>query len=66
MPLYTVEEAARVLGVTPVTVAAWIKQGKLRASKLGRNTMRVSADDIMEMYDRNATRPKTPEQIKEE
>lgn len=66
MPLYTVEEAARVLGVTPVTVAAWIKQGKLRASKLGRNTMRVSADDIMEMYDRNATRPKAPEQIKEE
>lgn len=65
MPLYTVREAAEVLGVTPDTVAAWIKSGKLRASKLGRNTMRISSDDIMELYDRNATRTKTPAESKE-
>ena len=65
MPLYTVQEASEVLGVTPDTVAAWIKSGKLRASKLVRNTVRISSDDIMELYDSRATRVKTPSESKE-
>lgn len=34
---YTTREAADILGVTPNTVTKWIKEGKLSASKPGRD-----------------------------
>ena len=59
MPLYKIEEAADLLKVTPETVTKWIKQGRLRASKLsGEKTLRISDGDIMAFYDANATREK--------
>lgn len=33
---YTIPEVAQVLRVTPQTVRAWIKQGKLKAQRIGR------------------------------
>lgn len=38
-------ELARILKVTPVTVFRWIKQGKIKAHKMGKN-YRVFARDI--------------------
>jgi excisionase family DNA binding protein len=33
---YTIQETARALKVTPQTVRAWIKQGRLRSQRIGR------------------------------
>lgn len=33
---YTIPEAAEVLNVTPQTVRAYIKQGKLKGKRIGR------------------------------
>lgn len=34
--LFTVTEAADTLGITPQTVRAYIKQGKLKGQRIGR------------------------------
>ena len=33
---YTVPETATALRVTPQTIRAWIKQGKIRSQRIGR------------------------------
>ena len=33
---YTVTETAKALGITPQTVRAYIKQGRLRGKRIGR------------------------------
>lgn len=33
---YTLQETAQALNVTPQTVRAWIKQGRLKAQRIGR------------------------------
>ena len=33
---YTIPETAKALRVTPQTVRAWIKQGKLQGQRIGR------------------------------
>jgi len=38
--LYSVEQAAQKLGgVSPWTIQAWLSQGRLRRTKVGRRTM---------------------------
>jgi len=36
---YTVLETAEALHVTPQTVRAWIKQGKIKGQRIGRPTL---------------------------
>jgi excisionase family DNA binding protein len=33
---YTIPETAEALRVTPQTIRAWIKQGKIRSQRIGR------------------------------
>jgi excisionase family DNA binding protein len=33
---YTISETAQALRVTPQTIRAWIKQGKLKGQRIGR------------------------------
>ena len=33
---YTIPETAEVLQVTPQTIRAWIKQGRMKAQRIGR------------------------------
>ena len=33
---YTIPETAEALNVTPQTIRAWIKQGKLKSQRIGR------------------------------
>ena len=33
---YTIPETATALGVTPQTIRAWIKQGKIKSQRIGR------------------------------
>lgn len=49
-PLYSITEAAERLGVSPATIATWIRMGIARASRqdeIGRN--RYTEADLVEM-----------------
>lgn len=34
--LYSIEEAAGVMGISPITLGKWLRAGKVRGVKLGR------------------------------
>lgn len=55
-PLLTVDETAEMLRVQPATVRGWIRSGKLRASKFGRE-WRVMPGDLEHFINQNANRP---------
>jgi excisionase family DNA binding protein len=44
-PVYTVEEFAQIMGVKPLTVRRWIKNGEIQVIRLGR-TVRISKDEL--------------------
>ncbi len=45
--LYSPEEAATYLGVHVQTIRAWIRTGRLRASRLaGQRALRIRASDL--------------------
>jgi len=52
MKFYTVQEIAKALNVTPQTVRAWIKQGKLKSQRIGRPVL-VKESSLMEFLDAN-------------
>ena len=43
--LFTVEQAASVIGLSAWTIRAWIAQGRLRSLKLGKRRM-VPAEEV--------------------
>ena len=43
---YNVSEAARVLGVSRMTISRWIRSGRLPAARLGHRTVRIRHDDL--------------------
>lgn len=44
---YTIEEAAKILKVTKRTVNTWVKDGRIRASKLANNkNIRISEEAL--------------------
>jgi len=45
-PLLTVKEAARLCGVSEITIRRRIKDGCLKAYKIGPRTVRISPDDL--------------------
>lgn len=50
--LYSPEEAADYLGVHVQTVRAWIRSGKLRASRLtGQRALRIAASDLQSVLE---------------
>lgn len=56
---YTLEEAARILKLHPQTLRRWIRQGRLPASRFGRQ-FRLRLEDI-----ERAARPALPEEAEE-
>lgn len=44
--LMTVRAVADYLGVSQRTIWRWIKDGKLRAFKVGKKSIRVAEDDL--------------------
>jgi excisionase family DNA binding protein len=44
--LLTPEEAAKVLRVDPATVRVWLRQGKLKGSKLAGGHWRISEAEL--------------------
>ncbi|MCL4241792.1 MAG: helix-turn-helix domain-containing protein [Dehalococcoidia bacterium] len=50
--LYSPEEAADYLGVHVQTVRAWIRSGRLRASRLaGQRALRIRASDLQSVLE---------------
>ena len=43
---YNVSEAARILGVSRMTISRWIRSGRLPAARLGHRTVRIRHDDL--------------------
>ena len=52
MKFYTVQEIATALNVTPQTVRAWIKQGKLKSQRIGRPVL-IKESSLMEFLNAN-------------
>ena len=48
---YTVHEIAVALGVTPQTVRAWIKRGRVKAQRIGRPLL-IREDNLREFLDK--------------
>jgi len=47
---YTIKEAAHLVGVTPLTLRNWDKQGKLRARRNPINNYRVYKSEDLELF----------------
>jgi len=49
-PLRSVEEAAEIWGVSPWTVRAYLRQGKIRPVRIGRRVL-IEAQEIQRLID---------------
>ncbi len=58
-PIYSVEQAAERLGITPEILRRWLRAGKIRGSKLTGRVWRIRESDIQEFLDRTATKLKS-------
>jgi len=47
---YTIKQAARILGVTPLTLRNWDKRGKLRPYRHPVNNYRVYKSQQLELF----------------
>lgn len=47
--LLTIPEAAAALKVSPVTIARWLKQGRLQAYRMGPRAVRIRREDLIEV-----------------
>ena len=52
MEIYTVEQAAEKLTVSPLTIREWLRNGTLPGHKAGR-FWRITDKDIEEMFEKN-------------
>lgn len=60
-PLLRVHEAAKLLKVSKWTVYRWIEEGRLRATKIGRGSLRIFRASLSALIDENRTdSPNTP------
>ncbi|MBI2453809.1 helix-turn-helix domain-containing protein [Candidatus Peregrinibacteria bacterium] len=53
-PIYTVEDAAKILHLHPFTVLKLIKSGRLRASRIGR-VYRIRESSIEDFLEKSST-----------
>lgn len=47
---YTIKQAAKILGVAPLTLRNWDKSGKLKAYRHPANNYRVYKPDQLELF----------------
>lgn len=50
--LYSVEEAAELLGISPLTLANWLRAGKITGTKIGRK-WRITDSDLQAFIEKN-------------
>jgi excisionase family DNA binding protein len=49
---YTISETAKALRVTPQTIRAWIKQGKINSQRIGRPIL-ITENNLKEFLQAN-------------
>ena len=54
-PLLRVQDAARILQVSKWTVYRWIEEGRLKATKIGRGSLRVFRTSVDALIAANRT-----------
>jgi len=54
--VYSIKEAADLLGMSPATVSLKVKRGELRAARLGHRTVRIAGSDILDWLHRAEAR----------
>jgi excisionase family DNA binding protein len=60
--VYSVNEAAKLLGVNRVTISRLISKGELPASRLGHRTVRIKHEDLIAfLKSREVPRPERQE-----
>jgi len=50
--LYTQEEAAEALGISPLTLGNWLRAGKIIGTKVGKK-WRITENDLQAFIDKN-------------
>lgn len=50
-PLLRVQDAARILQVSKWTIYRWIEEGRLRATKIGRGSLRIFRTSVDSLID---------------
>lgn len=58
MKIYNLDEVVKLLGLNIQTIRIYIKEGKLKASKVGRKYM-VTDEAIQDFLKANEVKPKT-------
>jgi len=63
--ILTSDQVAKILQIHPFTVLKFIKQGRLKASKIGR-VYRIKESDVMQFLDQNTEKHSEKKSLKEE
>lgn len=50
--VYTVEEVATAIGVSPLTIGRWLREKKLIGTKLGKK-WRITESDLQDFINKN-------------
>lgn len=50
--VYTIEEVATALGVSPLTIGRWLREKKLIGTKLGKK-WRITESDLQDFINKN-------------
>ena len=50
--LYTVQEASEALGISPLTLGKWLREGKITGTKLGK-LWRITESDLQDFINKN-------------
>lgn len=50
--VYTVQEASEALGISPLTLGKWLREGKIVGVKLGK-LWRITESDLQNFIDKN-------------
>lgn len=56
-PLHDIKSAAALLGLSPWTVRAYVREGKLRPVRLGRRVM-LEEEELARFVSENRTQPR--------
>lgn len=60
MVMYTVEQAAELFRVKPVTILRWLRAGRLKGSKLTHQVWRITEAQVQAFMDSTEQEGKAP------
>lgn len=64
MKFYTPQEVADILGIAHFTIMKWLREEKIRATRFGPKTIRISATDLEAFVDKHRSNEQPPKKPK--